>query len=53
MAKINMFFVLHKVVCLGAEQNRLPMEYLKKLEAIQTNNYSGPSVLDHIKTVTE
>lgn len=40
-----------KVVCLGAEQNGLPVEYLKRLEAIQTNNYSGPSILDQIKTV--
>eukprot|EP00064_Thunnus_orientalis_P011861 superscaffoldBa00001758_g11893 len=40
-----------QVVCLGAEQNRLPVEYLKRLEAIQTNNYSGPSILDQIKTV--
>uniref|UniRef100_G3NNF5 Gamma-glutamylcyclotransferase n=1 Tax=Gasterosteus aculeatus aculeatus TaxID=481459 RepID=G3NNF5_GASAC len=37
------------VVCLGAERNGLPVEYLKKLEAIQTNNYSGPSVLDNIR----
>lgn len=42
-----------RVVCLGAEQNRLPTEYLKKLEAIQTNDYSGPSVLDQIKTVSQ
>ncbi|XP_029299835.1 gamma-glutamylcyclotransferase a [Cottoperca gobio] len=40
-----------QVVCLGAEQNGLPVEYLKRLEAIQTNNYSGPSVLDQIRTV--
>lgn len=40
-----------KVVCLGAEQNGLPVEYQKRLEAIQTNNYSGPSILDQIKTV--
>ncbi|XP_038159149.1 gamma-glutamylcyclotransferase a [Cyprinodon tularosa] len=38
-----------QVVCLGAEQNGLPKEYLKNLEAIKTNNYSGPSVLDRIK----
>nr|XP_046273464.1 gamma-glutamylcyclotransferase a [Scatophagus argus]XP_046273465.1 gamma-glutamylcyclotransferase a [Scatophagus argus] len=42
-----------QVVCLGAEQNGLPKEYLKRLEAIQTNNYSGPSILDQIKTVTK
>lgn len=40
-----------QVVCLGAEQNGLPIEYQKKLGAIQTNNYSGPSILDEIKTV--
>ncbi|XP_037330521.2 gamma-glutamylcyclotransferase a [Pungitius pungitius] len=38
-----------QVVCLGAERNGLPGEYLKKLEAIQTNNYSGPSMLDEIR----
>lgn len=38
---------------MGAEQNGLPEEYLMKLEAIQTNNYSGPSILDKIKTVVE
>jgi len=37
-----------QVVCLGAEQNGLPVEYLQKLEAVETNNYSGPSVLDQI-----
>ncbi|XP_026156097.1 gamma-glutamylcyclotransferase a [Mastacembelus armatus] len=40
-----------QVVCLGAEQNRLPAEYVEKLAAIQTNNYSGPSTLDQIRTV--
>ncbi|XP_074469303.1 gamma-glutamylcyclotransferase a [Sebastes fasciatus] len=41
-----------EVVCLGAEQNGLPVEYLKKLEAIQTNNYSGSiAVFDQIKAV--
>ncbi|KAK9526855.1 hypothetical protein VZT92_015532 [Zoarces viviparus] len=38
-----------QVVCLGAKQNGLPVEYLKRLEAIQTNNYSGPSLLDTIR----
>ncbi|KAM9838456.1 gamma-glutamylcyclotransferase a [Aulostomus maculatus] len=38
-----------EVVCLGAEQNGLPEEYVKKLTSIQTNNYSGPSILDEIK----
>ncbi|XP_068584649.1 gamma-glutamylcyclotransferase a [Cebidichthys violaceus] len=37
-----------QVVCLGAKQNGLPVEYLKRLEAIQTNNYSGSSLLDKI-----
>nr|XP_020462570.1 gamma-glutamylcyclotransferase [Monopterus albus] len=40
-----------QVVCLGAEQNELPLEYLKKLQVIQTNNYSGPSILDQIRIV--
>uniref|UniRef100_A0A3Q1GFD2 Gamma-glutamylcyclotransferase a n=2 Tax=Acanthochromis polyacanthus TaxID=80966 RepID=A0A3Q1GFD2_9TELE len=40
-----------QVVCLGAEQNGLPDEYLKRLEAIETNTYSGPSILDQIKSV--
>ncbi|XP_059206045.1 gamma-glutamylcyclotransferase a [Centropristis striata] len=39
-----------QVVCLGAEQNGLPVEYLKGLKAIETNDYSGPSVLDQIRT---
>ncbi|XP_071356621.1 gamma-glutamylcyclotransferase a [Trachinotus anak] len=39
-----------QVVCLGAEQNGLPVEYLKRLEVIQTNNYSGPSILDQIRS---
>ncbi|KAM8841523.1 gamma-glutamylcyclotransferase a [Spinachia spinachia] len=38
-----------QVVCRGAERNGLPLEYLMKLEAIQTNNYSGPSMLDNIR----
>ncbi|XP_047239169.1 gamma-glutamylcyclotransferase a [Girardinichthys multiradiatus] len=42
-----------QVVCLGAEQNGLPQEYLKRLEAIQTNNYIGPSVLDQIRVASE
>ncbi|XP_034560349.1 gamma-glutamylcyclotransferase a [Notolabrus celidotus] len=40
-----------EVVCLGAEQNGLPVEYLKRLDAVQTNNYSGPSILDQIRPV--
>ncbi|KAF3833876.1 hypothetical protein F7725_025080 [Dissostichus mawsoni] len=42
-----------QVVCLGAEQNGLPVDYLKRLQAIETNNYSGPSLLDQIATVTK
>ncbi|XP_011479557.2 gamma-glutamylcyclotransferase isoform X1 [Oryzias latipes] len=38
-----------QVVCMGARRSGLPMEYQKKLEEIQTNNYSGPSILDQIK----
>ncbi|MBN3305513.1 GGCT glutamylcyclotransferase, partial [Amia calva] len=38
-----------EVVCSGARQNNLPLEYIKKLEAIETNNYSGPTILDEIK----
>lgn len=35
-----------KVVCLGAEQNGIPEEYISKLNSIETNNYDGPSLLD-------
>lgn len=38
-----------KVVCLGAEENGLPVEYLNKLYNIETNGYSGPSLLDNLK----
>ncbi|XP_072303204.1 gamma-glutamylcyclotransferase a [Eucyclogobius newberryi] len=37
-----------KVVCLGAEESGLPAEYLNKLNSIETNGYSGPSILDEI-----
>ncbi|XP_035751595.1 gamma-glutamylcyclotransferase isoform X1 [Egretta garzetta] len=30
-----------KVICMGAKQNGLPTDYQKKLEAIETNNYTG------------
>uniref|UniRef100_A0A8C6S305 Gamma-glutamylcyclotransferase a n=1 Tax=Neogobius melanostomus TaxID=47308 RepID=A0A8C6S305_9GOBI len=40
-----------KVVCLGAEENGLPAEYLKKLNDIETNGYNGPSLLDELKLV--
>ncbi|XP_055012982.1 gamma-glutamylcyclotransferase a isoform X2 [Boleophthalmus pectinirostris] len=38
-----------EVVCLGAEENGLPTEYLNKLKSIETNGYSGPSLLDQLK----
>ncbi|CAL8293673.1 unnamed protein product [Merluccius merluccius] len=37
-----------QVVCMGAKQHSLPVEYVKKIEAVETNHYSGPSVLDQI-----
>ncbi|XP_030644596.1 gamma-glutamylcyclotransferase a [Chanos chanos] len=40
-----------EVVCLGALQNGLPPEYIKKLQAVETNDYRGPSLLDEIKDV--
>ncbi|XP_062385265.1 gamma-glutamylcyclotransferase a [Sardina pilchardus] len=41
-----------QVLCLGAQQNGLPLEYLKKLQDVETNNYSGPSsIMDEIKHV--
>ncbi|XP_076157298.1 gamma-glutamylcyclotransferase a [Alosa pseudoharengus] len=41
-----------QVLCLGAQQNGLPLEYLKKLQDVETNNYSGPSsIMDEIKLV--
>nr|XP_057902679.1 gamma-glutamylcyclotransferase a [Doryrhamphus excisus] len=38
------------VVCRGAEQNGLPVEYRSRLQAVEANNYTGPSILDRIKT---
>ncbi|KPP70479.1 gamma-glutamylcyclotransferase-like, partial [Scleropages formosus] len=38
-----------KVLCLGAHQNCLPPEYIQSLEALKTNGYAGPSLLDDIK----
>uniref|UniRef100_A0A3P8WUM9 Gamma-glutamylcyclotransferase a n=1 Tax=Cynoglossus semilaevis TaxID=244447 RepID=A0A3P8WUM9_CYNSE len=35
-----------QVVCLGAQQNNIPVEYRNRLEMVETNSYSGPSVLD-------
>ncbi|XP_062423840.1 gamma-glutamylcyclotransferase isoform X3 [Rhea pennata] len=43
-----------KVICMGAKQNGLPMDYQKKLEAIETNNYAGPvPVLEEIEAATK
>ncbi|XP_069716193.1 gamma-glutamylcyclotransferase [Phaenicophaeus curvirostris] len=39
-----------KVICMGANQNGLPTDYQKKLEAIETNNYAGPvPIMDEIE----
>ncbi|XP_027031493.2 gamma-glutamylcyclotransferase a [Tachysurus fulvidraco] len=38
-----------EVICLGAQQNGLPEHYIKKLQAVEANNYTGPSILDNIK----
>ncbi|XP_039192200.1 gamma-glutamylcyclotransferase isoform X3 [Crotalus tigris] len=39
-----------RVICLGAKQNELPMDYQKKLNSIETNNYAGPvPVFEEIK----
>ncbi|XP_043088869.1 gamma-glutamylcyclotransferase a [Puntigrus tetrazona] len=40
-----------KVVCLGAQQNGLPQTYIQNLLALETNNYSGSSVLDQITDI--
>uniref|UniRef100_A0A8C5Q3I6 gamma-glutamylcyclotransferase n=1 Tax=Leptobrachium leishanense TaxID=445787 RepID=A0A8C5Q3I6_9ANUR len=31
-----------QVLCMGAKQNNLPLQYQKMLEDLETNNYSGP-----------
>uniref|UniRef100_A0A8D0DLN6 gamma-glutamylcyclotransferase n=1 Tax=Salvator merianae TaxID=96440 RepID=A0A8D0DLN6_SALMN len=31
-----------KVICMGAKQNGLPVDYQKKLDSIETNKYAGP-----------
>ncbi|XP_077772486.1 gamma-glutamylcyclotransferase isoform X4 [Podarcis muralis] len=39
-----------KVICMGAKQNGLPVDYQKKLDSIQTNDYAGPvPVFDEIE----
>ncbi|XP_056099909.1 gamma-glutamylcyclotransferase a [Rhinichthys klamathensis goyatoka] len=40
-----------KVVCLGAQRNGLPQNYIQKLLALETNNYSGTSILDQITDI--
>ncbi|KAM9385530.1 gamma-glutamylcyclotransferase-like [Pholidichthys leucotaenia] len=40
-----------QVMLMGAGQNGLPENYVKMLEAVQTNNYTGPSLLDQIQAV--
>ncbi|KAJ8395767.1 hypothetical protein AAFF_G00028140 [Aldrovandia affinis] len=42
-----------QVMCLGAKQNGLPLDYLRMLETMETNDYSGPSILDDIKEAME
>ncbi|XP_018610181.1 gamma-glutamylcyclotransferase isoform X1 [Scleropages formosus] len=42
-----------QVMCLGAKQNGLPLDYTNKICAVETNDYSGPSVLDDINAVME
>lgn len=42
-----------QVVCMGARQHSLPEEYLKKIEAVETNLYSGTSILDQISVSTD
>ncbi|XP_032091463.1 gamma-glutamylcyclotransferase [Thamnophis elegans] len=39
-----------KVICMGAKQNELPVDYQKKLNSIETNNYAGSvPVLEEIE----
>ncbi|CAL8261966.1 unnamed protein product [Boreogadus saida] len=40
-----------QVVCLGARQHGLPLDYIEKLEAVQTNGYKGPSILDTLEGI--
>ncbi|XP_017556063.1 gamma-glutamylcyclotransferase a [Pygocentrus nattereri] len=40
-----------EVVCLGAQQNGLPQEYIDMLQAVETNSYAGPTILDEIKDI--
>ncbi|XP_018417021.1 PREDICTED: gamma-glutamylcyclotransferase [Nanorana parkeri] len=39
-----------QVLCMGAKQNDLPLQYQKKLRELETNNYSGPiAIMDRLK----
>ncbi|KAM9307478.1 gamma-glutamylcyclotransferase [Gastrophryne carolinensis] len=39
-----------QVLCMGAKQNDLPLEYRKMLGDLETNNYSGPiAIMDKLK----
>ncbi|KAG7255334.1 hypothetical protein CRUP_035654 [Coryphaenoides rupestris] len=40
-----------QVVSLGARQSGLPLAYIQKLEAVETNAYQGPSILDEIEGI--
>ncbi|MEE6466211.1 hypothetical protein FKM82_006873 [Ascaphus truei] len=43
-----------QVMCMGAKQNDLPVEYQKMLEAVETNNYSGPiPIMDEIEAAVK
>ncbi|CAN2389713.1 gamma-glutamylcyclotransferase activity [Pristimantis euphronides] len=39
-----------QVMCMGAKQNDLPLDYQKMLGELETNNYSGPiAIMDRLK----
>ncbi|XP_040179535.1 gamma-glutamylcyclotransferase [Rana temporaria] len=39
-----------QVLCMGAKQNDLPLQYRKMLGDLETNNYSGPiDIMDRLK----
>ncbi|XP_055934197.1 gamma-glutamylcyclotransferase-like [Argiope bruennichi] len=41
--EMDLVSCIYKAVCIqGAKEHGLPLEYIKKLEAIQDNNYKGP-----------
>ena len=47
----SVFQTVVQVVCLGARQHGLPLDYIEKLEAVQTNDYKGPSILDTLEGI--